>query len=157
MIYLTVLTLHNLMRWITLIAGLWAIYRAYRGWWGRRPWTPEDRHAGQWFATALTIQFFIGGLFYCLPGSMAQMLIFDPGTVLRVPPLRFIVLEHAVQMVVALGLAHAGVALAPRATRHIGRHRRAALLFSLAFGITLIAIPWPFLDYGRPWLRLWGG
>ncbi|MDW8146680.1 MAG: hypothetical protein RMJ48_10345 [Roseiflexaceae bacterium] len=40
MLYLSVLTLHNLMRWVTLVAAIWALYRAYRGWLGARPWTP---------------------------------------------------------------------------------------------------------------------
>jgi len=155
--YLSLLVAHNLMRWVTLAMALWALGRAYYGWMRRRPWTGADQRAGRWFAMALSLQLLIGGLFYCLPGSLAQVVFVDPGAVLRTPPLRFFVLEHSLQMLVALGLAHAGTALARRGATHRTKHRRAALFFTAALAITLIAIPWPFLDYGWPLIRLGGG
>jgi uncharacterized membrane protein YozB (DUF420 family) len=71
-LYLTILTLHNLMRWVVLLAGLWALYRACRGWIGAHPWTSDDRRVGRWFAQALSLQLLIGGVFFfcrsLLPG-----------------------------------------------------------------------------------------
>lgn len=76
------------MRWVTLIVAIWALYRAYRGW--------------------------LGGVFYCLPESMAQLAWTNLDAVMREPSLRFFVIEHSVQMVIALSLAHMGSALACR-------------------------------------------
>ena len=157
MLYLTILTLHNLMRWVVLLAGLWALYRAYRGWIGAHPWTSDDRRAGRWFALALSLQLLIGGVFYCLPESVAWLAWTNPETVTREPSLRFFVVEHAVQMFVALSLAHAGSALAQKGRNDIQRHRRSALLFSISLLITFVALPWPWSPYERPLVRLgWG-
>jgi uncharacterized membrane protein YozB (DUF420 family) len=89
-LYLTILTLHNLMRWVVLLAGLWALYRACRGWIGAHPWTSDDRRAGRWFALALSLQLLIGGVFYCLPESVAWLAWTNPETVTREPSLRFL-------------------------------------------------------------------
>lgn len=57
-------------------------------------------------------------------------------------------------MLVAVVLAHVGRALSRRVTETQDKHRRAAIFFGLAVVALLIAIPWPFLPYGRPLLRL---
>jgi uncharacterized membrane protein YozB (DUF420 family) len=154
MLYLFVLTLHNVMRWVTLVAATRALYRAYRGWFGRRPWMPDDQRAGRWFALALSLQLLIGGVFYCLPDSMAQLAWTNLDAVMRESSLRFFVIEHSVQMVVALSLAHMGSALARRGRNDAARHRRAALFFSVSLLITFAAIPWPWTPHERPLVRL---
>lgn len=154
MLYLFILTLHNTMRWVTLLAAVWALYRACRGWIGARPWTSDDWRAGRWFTLALSLQLLIGGVFYCLPESVAWLTWTNPETVMREPSLRFFVLEHTVQMFVALSLAHTGSALAQRGRNDIQRHRRAALFFSISLLITFVAIPWPWSPHERPLVRL---
>lgn len=154
MLYLSILVLHNLMRWVTLIAAIWALYRAYRGWFGARPWTPGDQRAGRWFALALSLQLLIGGVFYCLPESIAQLAWTNLDAVMREPSLRFFVIEHSVQMFVALVLAHMGSALARRGSNDADRHRRAALFFSVSLLVTFAAVPWPWTLHERPLVRL---
>lgn len=154
MLYLSILILHNLMRWVTLIAAIWALYRAYRGWFGARPWTPDDQRAGRRFALALSLQLLIGGVFYCLPESMAQLAWTNLDAVMREPSLRFFVIEHSVQMFVALSLAHMGSALARRGRSDTDRHRRAALFFSVSLLVAFAAIPWPWTPHARPLVRL---
>lgn len=154
MLYLTLLTLHNLMRWVTLSAAIWALYRAYRGWFGAHSWTSADQRAGRWFALTLSLQLLIGGVFYCLPDSVAQLAWTNLDAVMREPSLRFFVVEHSVQMVVALSLAHMGSALARRGRADADRHRRAALFFSVSLLIAFAAIPWPWTPHERPLVRL---
>ncbi|MGQ9548593.1 MAG: hypothetical protein ACUVSY_13915 [Roseiflexus sp.] len=154
MLYLFILALHNTVRWITLAAAVWALYRAYRGWLGARPWCSDDRRAGRWFALALSLQLLSGGVFYCLPESVAWSVWTNPETVMREPSLRFFVIDHAVQMFVALSLAHIGSALAQKGRSDSRRHRRAALFFTISLLITSVAIPWPWSPYERPLVRL---
>lgn len=154
MLHLSVFTLHNLMRWMTPIAAIWALYRAYRGWFGARSWTPGDQRAGRWFALALSLQLLIGGVFYCLPESIAQPAWTNLGAVIREPSLRFFVIEHSVPMFVALVLAHMGSALARRGATMPTAHRRAALFFSVSLLIAFATIPWPWTPHERPLARL---
>ncbi|MFQ3631666.1 hypothetical protein [Roseiflexus sp.] len=157
MLYLTTLTLHNLMRWVTLAAALWALYRAFRGWIGARPWSRADQRAGRWFALALSVQLLIGGAFYCLSDSLAYLVWTSPDTVMREPSLRFFVVEHSLQMFVALAMAHIGSALARKGRSDTQRHQRAALFFSISLLIAYGAIPWPWSPYERPLVRFgWG-
>jgi hypothetical protein len=55
-------------------------------------------------------------------------------------------------MLVAIIVAHIGRVLVRRAPAAPQKHRRAAIWFGLSLLIILIAIPWPFLSYGRPLL-----
>ena len=67
---------------------------------------------------------------------------------------RFWMLEHPAAMIVALVLAHIGVAKNRRATRSDGLGP-AAWYFTVAFLVVAAMVPWPFLDYGRPLLPSW--
>jgi len=49
--YPIVLAIHNIIRWVILIAGAVAVIRAYMGWFGKREWTETDRKAGLLFTT----------------------------------------------------------------------------------------------------------
>ena len=67
--------------------------------------------------------------------------------------MRFFGAEHVFMMVLALGISHAGRTLSRRAADPLVKHRWAALLFTLALLVILIAIPWPFSAVPRPWIR----
>ncbi len=127
--YELLLPIHNLLRWFVLLFGLWALLR------------PEPRPAA-FFAHALTLQVVLGILLAFLSplfqGALAAL-----GEVMRSggEP-RYFVAEHWVGGLVALGLAHAGLA---RARRGQG----ARLLFALSLLALLLSIPW-----FRPLLRL---
>jgi hypothetical protein len=57
-------------------------------------------------------------------------------------------------MVLAALAAHVGSVASRRARDDRGRHRRLAIGAGLALLAILIGMPWPFMPYGRPLLRL---
>jgi hypothetical protein len=61
---------------------------------------------------------------------------------------RFIAVEHAVIMVLAVAAIHVGVLLTRGATTERGKHARAAICAAIALGLVLYGIPWD-----RPLLR----
>jgi hypothetical protein len=63
-------------------------------------------------------------------------------------------IEHPAAMVVALVLAHIGVARARR-VRSSDEPGPSAWYFTLAILLVLAVLPWPFLDYGRPLMPSW--
>lgn len=128
--YPFLLILHDWLRWLVLVFGLWALLR------------PQAR-PGAFFAHTLTLQVVLGvALAFVSPlfqGALANL-----EATLRSPgEARFFVAEHWVGGLVALGLAHAGLGQARK-----GRPR-ARLLFALALLVLLLSIPW-----FRPLLRL---
>jgi hypothetical protein len=151
--YSLFLTLHSLFRWVVILTAIAALVQAFRGWLGRRAWTPLDDLLGLFFTVSLDIQLLLGIILYVV-SPLIQNAFQDLGEALASPSLAFFAVEHVVAMFIAVVLAHVGRALARRAEDPQVKHQRAAIFFGLAVVVILIAIPWPFLPYGRPLFRL---
>jgi hypothetical protein len=128
------LFIHSLFRWVVLLAGLYAVAAAF----GRR-----DARPGRWFAISLDIQLLIGLILYWL-SPITSGAVSDMAAAMQNRVVRFWTVEHATSMILALVLAHVGVA---RARKGKGG---AAVLFLLALLAILAGIPWPLMPYGRP-------
>jgi hypothetical protein len=121
------LGLHNLVRWVVIVLAIVALVRAYRGWLGKRDWMENDRKVGVFFGMAVDIQFLLGLILILLVG---------------IQNLGSFGVDHVIPMIVAVVLIHVGTAMARRASEPVKKHRSAALWFSLAVIIILVAIPW---------------
>jgi len=142
--YPIVLAIHNVVRWVVLIAGVYALIRSYQGWFGRGGWSEAERRSGVIFSSALDLQLLLGLILYFLLSPITRRGLQELGAAMADPGLRFFVLEHALYMLLAVISAHLGVALAKRAVEPIVKHRRIALWFTLT---------WIFLLLGMPWAR----
>ena len=58
------------------------------------------------------------------------------------PQARFFGLEHILYMIAAVALVHVGTAMARKAKEPVDKHRAAAIWYTLAAVILVIAIPW---------------
>lgn len=148
MFYTVVLVLHNLLRWVVVLAGAWALVRAWSGWIGKRAWTTADRRAGMIFGISLDLQFLLG-LILAFISPILQAAYADLGSLAMQDPFRFFLIEHMPVMIAAVVLAHIGTAAARKAADDTGKHRRAAIWFTLVALAIALAIPW-----FRPLLRL---
>ena len=151
--YSFALWIHSLLRWAVLVTALLAVLRAVPGWLGGKPWTPADDNMGRWFVLSLDAQFLVGLVLYVALSPFTTQAFGDFGAAMRDPGLRFWAVEHAVLMIAAIALAHIGRARLRRATTDPARHRTAAVFFTMALFLVLVAIPWPGLPNGRPLLR----
>lgn len=141
MFYSVILILHNLWRWLVILAAAWALVRAWSGWLGKRPWTKADKQAGTLFGISLDIQFLLG-LILAIISPLLQAAYQDLGALAMQEPFRFFLLEHAPIMIVAVVLAHVGSLLSRRGADDAARHRRAAIWFTLTTLFIVVAIPW---------------
>ncbi len=148
MFYTIVLVLHNLLRWVVVLTAAWALVRAWSGWLGKRPWTTADRRAGTFFGISLDVQFLLG-LILAFISPILRAAYGDLGSLAMQDPFRFFLIEHMPVMIGAVVLAHIGAAVARKAADDTGKHRRAAIWFTLAALAIVLAIPW-----FRPLLRL---
>lgn len=137
------IALHNLLRWVVVFLALLALYRAYSGWLGKKEWQAADRKVGVFFGVAMDIQLLLGVILYIFGAwgykafEVAQQLPADQ----KLKVLYFAV-EHSPTMLLAVVLVHIGTAMARRAPDALGKHKRAALWFSGAVLLVLVAIPW---------------
>jgi hypothetical protein len=123
-----ILALHNITRWVVVILAVIALARAYLGWFGRREWTSQDRTVGVLFTSMLDVQFLLGIVLILMAGfgNLGALLY-----------------EHIIPMLIAIVLAHIGTARVRRLEKDLDKHRQAAIWYSLAVLVVLIAIPWP--------------
>jgi hypothetical protein len=154
--YLFVLSVHNILRWLVIITAILALVRAYRGWSGKMEWLKMDDRAGILFTSMVDMQLLVGLILYLFispitTGAFANLSIAATDRVTA-----YFTFEHSFAMVAAMALAHIGRAIAKKATIAQAKFRTAAIWFSFSVLVILIAIPWPFLaeEIGRPLLRL---
>ena len=150
MLYPILLPLHNILRWVVLIAALFAIYRAFAGWLGKKDWTSTDDKAGMWFTMLMDIQVLVGLILYIFLSPITQSAFQNFGGAMSNAVARFFAVEHILLMVVAAAAAHMGRAFSRKASGALSKHKRAAIWFVLALLLVLVAIPWPFSAAARP-------
>jgi hypothetical protein len=139
-----VLAVHNIVRWVVLIAGILAAARALIGWFGKKEWTKQDRLFGVVFTSSIDVQLLLGVLLYFVFSNWAMSAILEKGMsfVMGESQYRFFAIEHVFYMVVALVFAHLGSALPKKVDNAVSKHKRAAIWFSLSVLIILVGIPW---------------
>ena len=155
-LYVLFLTLHNLGRWAVMVLAVWALVRAYRGWFGHLPWTKTDDRVGLLFTILLDTQVLLGIILFFFFSSNSTAIFRNFSAAMKNPTQAFFGLEHWFPMIVAMGVAHAGRSLARKLDDPASKHKRVAIFFSMAIVLVLLAIPWPFFTYGRPLIRLFG-
>ena len=151
--YSVTIFLHSWLRYVVLGFGLWLLLLSFRGMRADAAWTEGAQRAQRLFIAALNVQFVLGLALYVWLSPITQAAFANMGAAMKEPQLRFWGVEHVVTMIVAIGVAHMGSA---RGKRKDGAARyRTTFRFTLAWLVlTLLAIPWPWLDIGRPLFRL---
>ena len=148
MFFRILITAHNLMRWAVLLAAVWALLRAYWGWFGRRPYTPVDKQSDLFFSIFLDLQVTFGIILAVL-SPYIRLAFANFANAMKDEGLRFIVIEHIPIMLAAVIVTHLASNWSKKASEDVLKHRRAALGFTLAIALIIFAIPW-----WRPLLRL---
>ena len=140
--YPYVLGLHNIVRWIVLSCGVWAVFVSWRGWLGRRQWTPAEARATRVFVIALDVQFLIGLMLFAVFSPLTRQAFLDLGGAMSDAPVRYFLLEHPLIMLMAIAAAHIGAVHVKRAASDAERFQKASLMFGLSLAAIAGFIPW---------------
>lgn len=140
--YPYVLGLHNIVRWIVLLTGIWAVFLVWRGWLERRQWTDAESRATRIFLGTLDIQFLLGLLLFAVFSPLTRQGFGDFGGAMSDPPVRYFLLEHPLIMLFAIASAHIGAVQVKRATTDAERFQKASILYGLALAALAGFIPW---------------
>jgi hypothetical protein len=140
--YPFILAIHNIIRWVALIAGILAAVMGLIGWFGKKDWTKRDRLLGVIYTSSMDVQLLLGLLLYFVFSPITKGAFNDFGAAMGIPDQRFFAVEHVFTMVVALVFAHLGSMLPKRVDESVAKHRRAAIWFTLSVLIILAGIPW---------------
>ncbi|RVT96489.1 hypothetical protein EOD41_20185 [Mucilaginibacter limnophilus] len=151
--YGIVLTLHSLVRWLVLGSLLFALYRSYRGLYGKRPYTKFENSVRIIAATAAHIQFVLGVYLYFI-SPVTNYFISNFSEAVHLREIRFFGMEHATMMLIAVALISTGSSKAKRKTEPRAKFKTQAIWLTIALIVILSSIPWPFSPLvHRPWLR----
>ena len=147
--YSFVLAIHNIMRWIVLIVGIVAIVRAYIGWFGKKEWTDLDDKLGLGFTISIDVQFLLGLLLYVFLSPITTNAFANMSAAMSDSGTRYFLVEHSLMMLVAIIVAHIGRSRAKNADTDVGKHKNAAIFYTIALLIILAMIPWfrPLLPF----------
>ncbi|MFZ5808530.1 MAG: hypothetical protein ACOY16_04530 [Chloroflexota bacterium] len=146
--YAFLLFIHNLFRWVVLIAGIVTVVLAWLGWLKGRPWSRANQLYGIIFTSAMDVQLLVGVLLYFIFSPLTTAAMRDFGAAMQNEIQRFFTIEHGTVMLLAIIFGHVGSIMSKKASTDRQRFQRAALWFSLALLMIILAIPWY-----RPLLR----
>lgn len=144
------LVLHNLLRWVVVLAGIWAVLNATSGFFSKRAFSKSDNVSSLLFMISCDIQLLLGLILYFSNGWFTK---FSSHTkeMMSVHSERFFGLEHALMMIIAWVLVHVGRTSVKKAEADAQKHKRMLIYFGLAFLLIMASIPWPFRsEIARP-------
>lgn len=149
MLYPNLLTAHNLIRWLILAAGIFAVFAAASGWNGNKPVSLVLRRSGTVFVAAMDLQFLVGIILYFWASPIPHTAFQNMAVAMKDHELRFFTVEHSIYMLIALVGVHVGAALSRKAKTDRAKYRGATIAYSVSLLVMLAGIPW-----WRPLLRI---
>ncbi len=152
--YEIALVIHSVLRIAVLAVGLWVVLRAFRGWFGKKPWTIADRTSALVLTILVDVQLLIGVLLHLVWSPLTKSAFNDMGAAMKDAPLRKILIEHPILMLVGVALVHIGKSTGKGAPTDKARHRKLAIFVAVALALFVVGSSWPWQDPGRPWLRM---
>ncbi len=141
------LIIHNILRWAVLLFGIWAILNAVTGILKKRVYTSSDNKINLFFMISCDIQLLLGLILY-FNGIWFSNLKNNASVVMKDTVLRYFSVEHALMMIIAWVLVHAGRTMVKKGTTDAQKHKRSLIFFGIAILIILAMIPWPYKQMG---------
>lgn len=152
--YPILLLIHSWSRWLVVVFGLIALYRAFTGWQGRRPYLGADNGMAASFVGSMHLQLLLGLILYFISPVGAKALEGGGGAaVMKDATGRFFAVEHMVGMILAVIIAQVGRIISKKAADPVLKHKRAFIWFAVALAVVLWMIPWGLWNPARPLFR----
>ncbi|HVP69444.1 MAG TPA: hypothetical protein VMT17_19505 [Anaeromyxobacteraceae bacterium] len=148
--YSIVLALHSLVRWAVVAGALSAAAVSATAWLSGRSATRASRVSGVAFVAAADAQVLLGLLLYFFFSPFAPAALAHPVASLTEAGFRYWFFLHPVPAIGSAFLAHLGRILSRRGEEGDARRRQLAAVYGAAVVLLAVAIPWPFLAFGRP-------
>ncbi len=144
-LYSGLLHLHSIMRWVILILLIVAIYKAYTGMTSSRLYDKNDKKVGLYLMISAHITLLIGLYqWFVGPLGLKNIQLLGMGGVMKDANYRFFAVEHITGMLIAIILITIGKGVAKKNMADRAKHKKAFWMFTIAFILIFLSIPWPF-------------
>jgi hypothetical protein len=144
---------HSLFRWLVLISLLYAIYRAYVGWFSKKVFTSLEHSIRNFASTITNIQFLIG-LWLYFKSPIVDYFWNNVKVAIHERDIRFFGIEHITMMFIAVAIINTGSSLGKRRSTDKAKFKTTAIWFTIGLTIIFLSIPWHFSPFtSRPYYR----
>jgi hypothetical protein len=151
--YIFLIAVHSILRWLVLITLVYTIIQAFNGWFTGRKFNSRDNLLRVGSASIVHLQLIIGALLYFTSSSISQFL-HNFKVEVHNSQARFLGMEHGLLMLIAIIVITIGSVKAKRKLNDKEKFRTMAIWFSIGLLIILVSIPWPFSPMAsRPFFR----
>jgi|ERR1700722_11523733 len=151
--YIILLAIHSFVRWLVLASLLFAIYRAYYGWFSDKLFSKLDSTVRLVTVTITHIQLGIGLCLYFI-SPIINYFLHNYKDAVKVGEIRFFGMEHSLMMLMGIIIVTIGSVKAKNKNKDKEKFRTMAIWFSIGLLVILISIPWPFSPFAsRPYFR----
>lgn len=151
--YQTLTFLHSTFRWVVLLSLIYALWRAYRGYFYHKKFSKTDDTVRHWTATIAHIQLIFGIILY-VKSPIVKYFWKNFSEAKESLDLLFFGLIHILLMITAIAVITIGSALAKRKNTDREKFQTMLIWFIIALAVIFIAIPWPFSPFvNRPYFR----
>lgn len=151
--YITLLTIHSLVRWLVLTSLLFAIYRAYNGWFSGNSFSKFDKTVRLITATIAHIQLGVGLCLYFI-SPIIDYFLHNYKNAVKVGEIRFFGIEHSLMMLIAIIIISIGSVKVKNKSKGNEKFKTMAIWFTIGLLVILISIPWSFSPLvSRPYFR----
>ncbi|MEL7588264.1 MAG: hypothetical protein AAGU19_16260 [Prolixibacteraceae bacterium] len=140
--YIGLLHLHNVLRWLIILAALIVLLKYFIGWFSQNKWRKSDHTLGIVFTGLIDLQFLTGIVLYFFVSPITKTAFQDFGAAMKNADLRFYAVEHALMMLIAVVLIHVGWSRSKKAVTDRAKFGRALVFFGLAYLLIMVSIPW---------------
>jgi mono/diheme cytochrome c family protein len=147
------LVVHSWLRWFVLGGLCWVVGRSFVRWLKQSDFDRTDERGQAIAVGLLNLQFMIGLLLYVVLSPLPRAFLADMGAGIKVAPLRFFGMEHALGMLIGTAFVQAGRTRSKRAPTAARRHRSTWIWTLCGLLVLTLSIPWPGRASGRPLLR----
>ena len=150
--YTTFLALHSIIRWLFLVVLLFAVFRGYQGWLGKKAFGALDNRLRLMTTSFAHLQLLLGLSLFFMSPVVKQFLDTFPEA-MKETELRYFGMEHTVMMILAIVVLTIGSAKSKRRPEDLRKFKTMAIWFTIGLLIVLAAVPWPFSMVARPYFR----
>jgi hypothetical protein len=142
--YAVILVIHNIIRWVVLGTGLFAVGNAIVGRLRNKKWTEAHKRLGLIFTISVYLQILLGTLLYLVFSDWGIKAILNNGIsyVMSQAEYRFFSVEHIMVMFLGFLFAHLGSVLPKKIEEPSKKLNRTALWYGLALIMFLAGTPW---------------
>lgn len=151
--YEILLFIHSWMRWFVVALMIVLLFLSLAGTLRKAPWTERDSVFHWFFDQFFGYQILFGLTLWMGASPVVKAFFTNPGLALDNGIVAFWSIWHGLTMLVAFALFQMGTAKTKKALPE-KKHRILCVTTALSLGVLLLAIPWPWLDWGRPLVRI---